>query len=110
MAWTPADLECVFLELSSAGEEETEAEKENWGDLELRGLDGDKGRGLLREIVARVRKGMSDEERGMSVEEWVRWNASRGEEALRVRCEEMVMRFEREGTRAMSVLEGIECD
>jgi hypothetical protein len=52
---------------------------------------------------------MGNEEKGMNVEEWVRWNAQQGAEALRANCEEMVMKFEKEGTRAMAVLEGIEC-
>lgn len=91
VAWTAADLEEVFcLGVASGGEEE-------------------EGSGVLREIVERVRKGLSTEERVMSVEGWVRWNAARCEEGLRARCEEMVMKFEKEGARAMGVLEEIEC-
>jgi len=94
VAWTAADLEEVFcLEASASGEENKEEE----------------GSGVLREIVERVKRGLSSEESAMSVESWVRWNAARCEEGLRARCEEMVMRFEREGARAMGALEGIEC-
>jgi hypothetical protein len=92
VAWTAANLEEVFcLGVASGGEGEGE------------------GNGVLREIVERVRKGLSTEERVMSVEGWVRWNAARSEEGLRARCEEMVMKFEKEGARAMGVLEEIEC-
>jgi len=52
---------------------------------------------------------MSDEEKKMSVEKWVRWNAQMGEERLRSECEERVMKFEREGGRALRSLEGVEC-
>lgn len=93
VAWTAADLEEVFcLGMASGGEE-----------------DEEEGSGVLKEIVERVRKGLSTEERVMSVEGWVRWNAARCEEGLRARCEEMVMKFEKEGARAMGVLEEIEC-
>jgi hypothetical protein len=94
VAWTAADLEEVFC-LEGTEDEEQNKEEE--------------GTGGLREIVGRVKRGLSVEERAMSVEGWVRWNAARCEEGLRARCEEMVMRFEREGARAMGVLEGIEC-
>lgn len=45
----------------------------------------------------------------MSVEEWIKWHAKNGEEKLRQECERLVGQFEREGARAMRVLEGIEC-
>ena len=45
----------------------------------------------------------------MSVEEWIHHNAERAEEKLRNECERMVGMFEREGTRAMHALEGVEC-
>ena len=92
--WTAADLEEVFCLDDLDGSEEDKEEE---------------GCGVLRDIVVKVRKGLSTEERTMSVEAWVRWNAARCEEGLRARCEEMVMKFEREGARAMTVLEGIEC-
>lgn len=62
----------------------------------------------LEKAVKAVKEVMSEEERGMTVEEWVRWGAGRAEELVRRECEEMVMGFEREGMRALRVLEGIE--
>lgn len=51
--------------------------------------------------------GLASPEKGMSVEEWVRFQAQKGEEELRRKCEEMVGTFEREGMRALGCLEGI---
>jgi hypothetical protein len=45
----------------------------------------------------------------MTVEEWIMFNAGLAEEKLRGECEQMVGVFEKEGGRAMGVLEGVEC-
>ena len=50
---------------------------------------------------------LTSPEKKMSVEEWVRWRAERGEEELRRRCEGLVGRFEREGVRALESLGGV---
>ena len=73
--------------------------------VDIERLDG-KG---LKDVVKKVREAMGDEERKMTVEEWVRWNAKVGEERLRRECEGLVMVFEKEGGRALRCLEGIEC-
>lgn len=52
--------------------------------------------------------GLTSPEKGMTVEQWVRWRAEMGEAELRRRCEEVVGVFEREGVRAGEVLAGIE--
>ncbi|KAK5125957.1 hypothetical protein LTR85_011312 [Meristemomyces frigidus] len=57
--------------------------------------------------VASAEGGLLSPEKGMSVEEWVRFRAEKGEEALRRRCEEMVSLFEREGGRAVESLAGV---
>jgi len=49
-------------------------------------------------------------ESAMTVREWIYDNAGRAEERLRHECESMVSAFEREGTRAMRVLEGLVVD
>lgn len=51
---------------------------------------------------------LTSPEKGMSVEEWVRFRAEQSEGELRRRCEEMVARFEREGVRALAALGGIQ--
>lgn len=52
---------------------------------------------------------LSTPEKRMTVEQWVYWNAKNGEDRLKRECERLVGQFEREGGRAMRVLEGIEC-
>lgn len=52
---------------------------------------------------------LSSPEKKMTVDEWIMWNAKNGEERLKQECERLVSQFEKEGTRAMRVLEGIEC-
>ena len=58
-----------------------------------------------------LRKGkeLTSPEKKMTVEEWVYFNASEAEKMLKHECEAMVSRFESEGNKAMSVLEGLEC-
>ncbi|KAL9014633.1 MAG: hypothetical protein Q9173_000710 [Seirophora scorigena] len=52
---------------------------------------------------------LSSPEKMLTVEEWIQWNAKRGEEKLRDDCERLVGRFEGEGLRALKTLEGIAC-
>ncbi|KAE8153922.1 hypothetical protein BDV25DRAFT_10004 [Aspergillus avenaceus] len=52
---------------------------------------------------------LTSPEKQMTVEEWIKWHAKNGEEKLRQECERLVGQFEKEGARAMRVLEGIEC-
>lgn len=52
---------------------------------------------------------LSNVEKGMTVEQWIRYNAEQAEERLKAECERMVSTFENQGTRAMKALEGIEC-
>jgi hypothetical protein len=88
------DLDAVFGHLRSP-------EKENQGVFSP-------GRAAVLKGVERARKGeLSEGERDMSVEEWVKWNALEAEERLKSECERLVGVFEREGTRAMRTLEGI---
>ena len=66
--------------------------------------------GLLAEAVGEVKKGdLTSPEKKMTVEEWIMYNASLAEEKLKGECERMVGIFEREGGRAMRVLEGVVC-
>lgn len=52
---------------------------------------------------------LSSAEKQMTVEEWIQWQAKNGEERLKKECERLVSHFEKEGGRAMRVLESIEC-
>jgi hypothetical protein len=96
--WQPADLDLLF---SSPG-------KSHNGDA-----DGDGEGNKENAAVARLlRKGaeLTSPERRMTVEEWIYHNASLAEQKLKVECEAMVSAFEREGCRAMRVLEGLVVD
>jgi hypothetical protein len=90
--WTAVDLDEILLQSPS----DARAEKEN-------AISG-----LLAEAVGKVKKGeLTSPEKRMTVEEWIMYNASLAEEKLRGECERMVGVFEREGGRAMRVLEGV---
>ncbi|KAK3905961.1 hypothetical protein C8A05DRAFT_30198 [Staphylotrichum tortipilum] len=91
LPWHPADLDLVFSSPArSSVVDGGEEDKEN--------------------AVGRVlRKGgmLSTQEKAMTVEEWIYYNAGLAEQRLRDECERMVGAFEREGERARGVLEGL---
>ncbi|KAL8981073.1 MAG: hypothetical protein Q9177_005688 [Variospora cf. flavescens] len=85
LPWTSIDFEKVFGHPA--------ADKENLQEL---GVNDPK-------------QALSSPEKKLTVEEWIQWNAKRGEEKLRDDCERLVGRFEGEGVRALKTLEGITC-
>lgn len=86
--WTAVDLDMVLGSPSKA--------------------DADKENGMER-FLARGGDLTSPEKR-MTVEQWIYYNAEQVERKLNHECEGMVSKFEREGTRAMNVLEGMIVD
>ncbi|KIX99751.1 uncharacterized protein Z520_04387 [Fonsecaea multimorphosa CBS 102226] len=82
--WTPADIELIFAPTSP---QKVDA------DIVL-GLTGSQ---------------LSTDEKNMTVQEWIEFIAKQTEEGLRAETERVVGVFEREGERAMRVLEGIVC-
>ncbi|KAK4226699.1 hypothetical protein QBC38DRAFT_479729 [Podospora fimiseda] len=82
--WRPADLDLMFTPAPNS------ENKEN-GVARLLYKAGD----------------LASPERMMTVEEWIYHNAGLAEQKLKFECEQMVGAFEREGTRAMRVLEGL---
>lgn len=103
--WETVDLENVFLESPGSrrllhNNGEVDMGKENGGDLEELSLD---------EAVRKVRREMTNAEKKMTVEQWVQFQAEKGERQLRDECERMVGIFETQGTKAMRTLEGIRC-
>ena len=54
-------------------------------------------------------EGLSEKQKGMTVQEWIFENAKRAEEGLRKEAERLVGVFEGQGARAMAVLEGVDC-
>ena len=59
------------------------------------------------DLYAAVLAGLTDHEKEMTIEQWVLYNAKRGEEKLRVACEKQILAFEAEGRRAMALLESV---
>lgn len=88
MPWSAIDYDKIFLG--------SPADKENNPfDLEL---------STNRETVS-----LPSPEKKLSLEEWIQFNARRGEEHLRSECERVIGKFEGEGVRALKTLEGIIC-
>ncbi|KAK5169265.1 hypothetical protein LTR04_005909 [Oleoguttula sp. CCFEE 6159] len=87
--WTAADLESIFLPGPDSPSEPP-------------------ARASLAETLEHVQRGLTSAEKEMSLEDWVRWRAARGEERLRAECERLVGVFEREGLRALRAVEGVE--
>ncbi|KIN08425.1 hypothetical protein OIDMADRAFT_187821 [Oidiodendron maius Zn] len=88
--WTVVDLDAIFLKTPS---DENAIEQ-----------------GLLDDTISKVKNSeLTSPEKKMTVEEWIVYNGQVAEENLRNECERMVGTFEREGTRAMAALEGVEC-
>ena len=85
--WTSVDVEMIFTTQTPGGE------KENLGIFGGMGVE---------------KRGLTSPEKKMTVEEWINWNAQKAEEGLRAESERVVGIFEREGGRALTVLEGIE--
>ncbi|KAK2739668.1 hypothetical protein FQN57_006502 [Myotisia sp. PD_48] len=63
----------------------------------------------LTETLKAAKECLASPEKKMTVEEWIFWNAKKAEGKLRNECERVVGIFEREGGRAMRVLDGLEC-
>jgi hypothetical protein len=56
-------------------------------------------------VTQAVKAGLTSPEKKMSVEEWVLYNAKRGEEKLRLECERQIAAFEGEGRRALAAVD-----
>ena len=85
--WMSVDVEMVFASTSPG------VEKENVDVFGALGVQKD---------------GLTSPEKKMTVEEWINWSAQKAEEGLRAESERVVGIFEREGGRALRVLEGVE--
>ncbi|KAH7083217.1 hypothetical protein BKA63DRAFT_146593 [Paraphoma chrysanthemicola] len=100
-AWQPTDMEALFAS-------QLEVEGLINGILIDAGLDGLTTTGSKPEdIQAALLAGLTDGEKEMTIEQWVMYNAKRGEEKLRKACEQQIQAFEAEGKRALAVLEAI---
>lgn len=101
MNWQPTDIEAVLA-----------AQHENRGFINNilidAGLDAlDAASSSVDALQAAVFAGLTNAEKAMNIEQWVLYNAKRGEEQLRMACEQQIAAFEMEGSRALAVLEAI---
>ncbi|KAI9674178.1 MAG: hypothetical protein M1817_001996 [Caeruleum heppii] len=87
--WEATDLENVFLQSPSRP---FNVEKSD----------------ILCDVVNGCKGNLTSPEKTMTVEEWIRFNATLGEERLRGECERLVSVFEREGNRALEAIQGIQ--
>jgi hypothetical protein len=99
--WQPADVDALFASQEDA--------RGLMNDIMIdAGLDNIAAAGTSPEdLYAAVVAGLTDSEKLMTIEQWVLYNAKRGEEKLRMECERQIMAFEAEGRRAMALLEAI---
>lgn len=79
-------------------------------DLDIILLQSPATRRAFGDAIDDARQGvLSEQETNMTVEEWIRCNAIKAEDSLKVECERMVSKFEQEGLKALKVLESIKC-
>jgi hypothetical protein len=109
LLWSPTALENVFLNSPVKANLAAKSSAPGQENVVLTFSDIDLETANLRHVVSVVKHGMSDKEKMMNVGEWINYNAKMAEERLRSECEDRVMRFEKEGGRALRSLEGIEC-
>jgi len=74
-------------------------------DAGLDGLSADDT--TAEEFKAAVLAGLTNAEKEMTIEQWVMYNAKRGEEKLREACEQQILAFEAQGRRALATLAAI---
>ncbi|KAJ4371514.1 hypothetical protein N0V83_004732 [Neocucurbitaria cava] len=100
-AWQPTDMEAFFSDQTDP--------RGFLNDVVVDGgLDEVAAAGASpADLHAAVSAGLTAQEKGMSVEQWVLYNATRGEEKLRVACERQILAFQAEGRRALGLLESI---
>ena len=59
------------------------------------------------DLQAAVLDGLTKSEKDMTVEQWVLYNAKRGEEKLRQACEKQIVAFEAQALRARAAIESL---
>lgn len=110
MPWQPVDLETIFLPSPSPAPLQRQlfdTASNSPADTALDKESIPQGLSVV-EVVKRVKEGLTSPEKKMNVEEWIYFNAKRGEEKLRSECERLIGAFETEGGKALLALEGIE--
>jgi hypothetical protein len=100
-AWLPVDMDVFF-------NSQQEVRGMVNGVMVDAGLDGLTVAGSKpEEIQAALLASLTDIEKAMTIEQWVLYNAKRGEEKLRMACEQQILAFQVEGKRALDLMEAI---
>jgi hypothetical protein len=99
--WDPIDIDAFFGN--------TENLKSLINDIIIdAGLDAIVPAGANAEdLQAAVLDGLTKSEKDMTVEQWVLYNAKRGEEKLRQACEKQIVAFEAQASRARAAIESL---
>lgn len=99
--WDPIDIDTFFST--------TEDLKTLINDVVIdAGLDAIVPDGATQEdLQAAVLAGLTKAEKEMTVEQWVLYNAKRGEEKLRQACERQIVAFEGQAKKARAAIEGL---
>ena len=99
--WDPIDIDAFFGN--------TENLKSLINDIVIdAGLDAIVADGANAEdLQAAVLDGLTKSEKDMTVEQWVLYNAKRGEEKLRQACEKQIVAFEAQALRARAAIESL---
>ncbi|KAF2261937.1 inhibitor of apoptosis repeat-containing protein [Lojkania enalia] len=101
--WSPIDIDMFFDQKSDAVGLVSDVmvdgglDKENI-DVEMKDV---------RALAEVVKVKLTAEEKEMTIEQWVMYNAKRGEEKLRSECERQLAAFDAEGRRALMALETV---
>ena len=98
--WQPTDIESFFNSQECNGLINDVLVDAGLDDITASGV-------TAANLLKAVMSGLTDQEKEMTIEQWVIYNAQRGAEKLRMLCEQQILAFEAEGRRAMAMLEGI---
>ena len=64
---------------------------------------------MVAESILMADGSLDEGEKNMTVQEWIEHIAAQAEAELKLEAERVVGVFEKEGSRAMRVIEGVEC-
>jgi hypothetical protein len=103
VAWEPAELDAIFTSFSPSKSAAVDNKENRLASIDISKLDKQR----LLGVVEAVKANMTEEEKGMTVEQWVRWNAQKSEDKMKKETETMITMFEREATKAQRALEAV---
>jgi hypothetical protein len=103
VAWEPAELDAIFTSFSPSKSATADNKENRLASIDISSLDKQR----LPGVVEAVKSNMTEEEKGMTVEQWVRWNAQKSEDKMKNATESMITMFESEASKAQIALEAV---